>query len=674
MKIAGAVHFREWRILLILGLILRQASVALSSPPDPIPSRIQEKKQTLKSSPDSDSDLTGGFDALHYRLDLRFPLMSSRFSGTMTLTGMSLRPDLSAIGLHASGLTVRSVRVNDETAAFSESDGLLSVSLPGPSALNDTFQVRVDYEAEPNGIGFYYYDSCAYTMSEPSDARTWFPCKDVPWDKATAELVVTVPAGVEVASNGLLQSRIMSADGEWETFDWKTELPTATYLMCVTMSRHYSRWSDWNVFAGGDSLESQYYIFRWDSAKAREDFLHMTDAIAFFSDRFGPYPFEKYGMAEVAPFAYGGMEHQTMTTINSHWIRGDRSVEDGFVHELAHSWWGDAVTMDDWPDIWLNEGFATYCEALFSEHLYGKESFLSQVEVMRTTFFNQAQKYDFSVYNPPSGYLFNWGIEYNKGGFVLHMLRKTVGDEAFWKIMQTYYETYRYRNASTEDFQNVCESIHGAALDWFFNEWIYQSGYPTFDYSWEIRPQAGSGASVHIALRQAGHPQIPCRMPLDLRVENGVSGKRDTTVWLRRETERFVWTVPFKPDTLILDPENAVLAKFERISDIPDSVNEIHEAYFMRPIYPNPFSKSASVIVDSSIPFSGSSKNVRLCVYNLLGSKVRTLASSIRTDTLSFTGEWDGTDDSGRSLPSGVYVIRLEGDSVSVERKAVLSR
>jgi aminopeptidase N len=674
MKSVWTVPVRKGGVIVFLGLCLLKSAAAPSGPPDPAPPGMQEKKQALKGSPDSDSDPTAGFDALHYRLDLRFPLVSSRFSGTMTMTGKSLRPDLSAIGLHAAGLTIRSVSVGDETAAFIESGGLLSVTLPRHPAMNDTFRVRVDYAAEPNGVGFFYYDSCAYTMSEPSDARAWFPCKDVPWDKATAEMIVTVPAGVEAASNGLLRSRTRSDDGKWETFDWRTDLPVSTYLMCVTMSRNYARWSDWNVFAGGDSLESQYYIFKRDSSKAREDFLHMTDAIAFFSERFGPYPFEKYGMAEVAPFAYGGMEHQTMTTFNSHWIRGDRSVEDGFVHELAHSWWGDAVTLDDWPDIWLNEGFATYCEALFSENLYGKESFLSLVEVMRSTYFNQAKANDFAVYNPSPGDLFNWGIEYNKGGFVLHMLRKTVGDEAFWKILRTYFETYRYRNASTEDFRNVCESVYGETLDWFFNEWIYQAGYPTFDYSWEIRPADGSGASVQMTLRQINPPRIPFRLPLDFRAEGVSSGTRDTTVWIRRETETFEWRIPFHPDTVILDPENAALAQFERKSAIPDTVKEMHEDYSMRPIYPNPFNKNASVIVDSSIPFSIGTRNVRLCVYNLLGLKVRTLASSIRTDAPSFTREWDGSDDSGRSLPSGVYVIRLEGDSVSVERKAVLSR
>ena len=650
------------------------SAAAFSLSADPANNRLQEKKQLLKNRPDSDSDPFAGYDALHYRLELRFPLTSSHLSGAMTLTGRTLKQDLAAVALHARGMTIRSVTVDDAPAASAESDGILLIPLNGRPALNDTFRIRVEYWTEPDEAGFYFYDSCAYTMSEPTDARLWFPCKDVPWDKATAEVIATVPAGVEVASNGLLQARTLSDDGEWESFYWKTDLPIATYLICATMSRHYAVWSDWNVFAGGDSLESRYYVFKRDSAKAREDFLHMTAAIAFFSERFGPYPFEKYGMAEVTPFGFGGMEHQTMTTINARWIRGDRSVEDGLVHELAHAWWGDAVTLDDWPDIWLNEGFATYCEALFFERFYGKESFQSQIIGMRDAYFNQATKNDFAVYDPPEGGLFNWGIEYNKGGFILHMLRRTVGEEAFWKILQAYFITYRYGNASTGDFQKVCESVTGSDLDWFFNEWIFEPGYLFLEYYWEARPLKGSGTSLLVVLRQSGDPQNPFQAPIDIRIAGGASESRDTTVWVRNKTERIEWTVPFRPDTLILDPENNVLMKSERIPGIPDSIDNAPEVFSVQPNYPNPFNRSTRVTIGCNIPFSSTSRNVRLCVYNLLGERVRTLDSSIRSDTLSFTREWDGTDDSGRSLPSGVYVIRLEGGSVSVERKAVLRR
>jgi aminopeptidase N len=674
MKRFRTAQTRRRFILPVFCACFWRSTVALPFPEDPAASRLQEKKQTLKSHSDSDSDQISGYDVLHYRLELRFPLTSSHFSGTMTLTGRTLKQDLHAVALHARGMMIRSVTVDDTPVAAAESDGILSVPLNGHPALNDTFRIGVEYWTEPNEAGFYFYDSCAYTMSEPSDARLWFPCKDVPWDKATAEMIVTVPAGVEVASNGLLQGRTRSLDGEWETFHWKTDLPIATYLICATMSRHYAKWSDWNVFAGGDSLESQYYILRRDSARAREDFLNMTAAIVFFSERFGLYPFEKYGMAEVTPFGFGGMEHQTMTTINSHWIRGDRSVEDGFVHELAHSWWGDAVTLDDWPDIWLNEGFATFSEALFFEHFYGKESYQAQIQGMREAYFNQAKKNDFAVYDPPAGGLFNWGIEYNKGGYVLHMLRRTVGEEAFSEILQTYFITYRYGNASTADFQRICESVTGSALDWFFNEWIFEPGYMSLDYFWEATTPLGSQTSVRIVLQQQGAPQSPFQMPVDIRVSSATSGIRDTTVWVLNKTERFEWRIPFHPDTLMLDPENNLLLKSERVSSIPDSIGNPLEVYSLKPNYPNPFSRNTIVTVGCNIPFFSASGNVRLCVYNLLGAKVRTLASSIRSDTLTFTREWDGTDDSGSSLPSGVYVIRLEGDSISVERKAVLRR
>jgi hypothetical protein len=293
---------------------------------------------------------------------------------------------------------------------------------------------------------------------------------------------------------------------------------------------------------------------------------------------------------------------------------------------------------------------------------------------MRSAYFNQAKKNDFPVYAPPEGELFNWGIEYNKGGFVLHMLRRTVGEDAFRRILQNYFIAYRYGNASTRDFQGVCESVTGTAMDWFFNEWIFKPGYMTVQYSWESRPAGGPSASVLLRMRQTGDLENAFHMPLDIRARAGAAESRDTTVWVIHRTERFEWTLPFRPDTLIVDPENSVLLKSERVSSLPDSLDRPLEEYTLRPNYPNPFSRSTSVVVDCSIPFFMGSRNVRLCVYNMLGAKVRTLAPSIRADTLTFTREWDGRDDSGRSLPSGVYVIRLEGDSVSAERKAVLSR
>jgi aminopeptidase N len=227
-----------------------------------------------------------------------------------------------------------------------------------------------------------------------------------------------------------------------------------------------------------------YYVFREDSALAAYDFAnvpHMMDAFNYY---FGPYPFEKYGMVAVTPFAYGGMDHQTMTTINRSWINGTRANEFGIAHELAHQWWGDMVTMSDFRHIWLNEGFATYAEALFTEYFYGQNTYAPRIQWYQDYYFIYDEYYGrFPLFDPVA--IFN-AAEYFKGALVLHMLRGMMGDEAFFNGLRQYGQLYRYGNASTEDFRAVMEDVSGLSLFTFFHQWIYEPGYPELSVRLEL--------------------------------------------------------------------------------------------------------------------------------------------------------------------------------------------
>jgi aminopeptidase N len=628
------------------------------------------------------SELLDGYDALRYRINLVFPLVSNEFSGTVELSAAALEDGLSAIAVHSAGLWADSVFVDGVFVDAASNGAMLTVPLPRVLSRGDTFLVRVRYHAAPDKNGFYFYPLCAYTMSEPSDARAWVPCKDVPGDKAAVDVAVTVPAGVEAASIGALKRRTKSADGLWETFEWGTDLPVATYLVCVTLSSLYSVWSDRAATAAGDSIECLYYVFEWDSANARHDFVHVPDAVEFFSERFGAFPFEKYGMAEVKPFNYGGMEHQTMTTINSGWITGDMSLESGFVHELAHSWWGDAVTLDDWPSIWLNEGFATYCESLFEEFFYGKEAFVGNMRTSRNDYFEQAMTLDFPLYNPPRGQIFNWGIVYQKGACVLHMLRKTVGDGAFWEILRRYYETYRYGNASIGDFQSVCETVSGMDLDWFFSQWIYREGFPTILYAWTTEQAAGGRTEIVLTLRQGGDGASVFHLPMDVRYGSVAGGMADTCVWVLNPSETFRFETDAATDSLILDPDYWLVFKSMRVETLPDDGEGAGTLRCtLKPNFPNPFGNGTTIRVECAAgggatdPHSGipDLRSFRLAVYNLMGAKVRSLAVP-NSDSSSFTVPWDGTDDKGNALASGIYIFRLEGGDFTSQTKAVLRR
>jgi len=617
-------------------------------------------------------DSTHSFDVLHYRLNLMFPFSSSAFSGTITVTCRSCVDGLDKIQLDMVDLVADSVFLWKEKIDGVQKNGEITISLGKSMAIGDTFSVSIAYnkasQEENSYRGFYYYSMCAYTMSEPEDARYWFPCFDKPWDKATAELYVTVPRDVEVASIGLLEKKELSEDGKWETFHWRTEYPVATYLICVTMSKFYSRWSDWYVSPAGDSLEIVYYVFTRDSVKAKNDFVHMVDAVSFFSDRFGPYPFEKYGMAEVEPFYYGGMEHQTMTTFNSQWIQGNRAYESGFVHELSHMWWGDAVTLNNWPAIWLNEGFAVYSEALFIEHEYGQDAFQEKMDNVKNNYFFQTNSRDFPIYDPPAGELFNWGIIYNKGAWVLHMLRHVVGDENFWKILKTYYTTYRYSNASISEFKSVCESVSGMDLYWFFDEWIYNKGCPDLEYSWSSRFLSQNKYEVTLIIDQVQADAPLFQMPLDVRIDqDGVS--KDTTVWISEYSQSFVFLTNNQPKSIILDPDKWVLMKSEYKSGIKLREGKIPDHFALLPNFPNPFNARTTIYYD--LPASRAQWNVHLVVYNVRGECVRTLIERSQPPGRYWVS-WDGSDSQGKPLSTGIYILKLYSNGFEQEKKAVL--
>lgn len=614
-------------------------------------------------------DSSHTFDVLHYRLDLTFPLISSAFSGTVTAICRSNEAGLDEVTFHMVDLVTDSVTSEGERLSASQTAENIVISLGNPVAQGDTFTVSVAYHGSPDERGFYFYEMCAYTFAEPIDARHWFPCYDVPWDKATAELHVTVPEGVEVASIGVLEGREVSGDGAWETFHWRTIYPVATYLISVAMSEHYVRWSDWYISPEGDSTEISYYIFERDSAKARRDFVNMVAAMEFFSDCFGHYPFEKYGMAEVEPCPFGGMEHQTMTTINSSWIQGDRSRESGLVHELAHMWWGDAVTLNDWPAIWLNEGFAVYSEALFQEHYYGWDAFRGYMEYSKSTYISQTDSYDFPIYDPY--YLFNYGIIYKKGGWVLHMLRHVVGDDAFWMILKTYYETYKYSNATIPEFQSLCETVSGMDLGWFFQEWIYDMGYPKVEYSWESRFISSDLYEITINLNQFHSVGPRFRMPLDVRFE-GFEGTEDTTVWMEKPFESFAFLMDYKPTDVHLDPEGWILMEQEYMAGGIRRSDEIPDRFALFQNFPNPFNESTTIYYN--VPdFEGSRWNIRIVVYNILGELVRTLVERWE-DPGCYWIQWEGTDDWSRPVSTGVYVVEFSTDGFCQRRKVVLVR
>jgi aminopeptidase N len=594
------------------------------------------------------SDSTHSFDALRYSLNLKFPMQSAYYYGSMTLDLQVADSIINSITLDMIDMIADSVFNGTGRAEFTQDDSTINISLSGDYQFSDTISVQIFYHKNNSGVGYYHYDRNTYTITEPRDARYWFPCFDVPWDKALSDLAATVPENRLVASNGILDYVANNPADHTTTYYWVNNQQIATYLISFIIGEMAS-WTDYYIGPGNDSLPIYNICWREDSAKAAFDFENVPDMISVFSRLFGPYPFDKYGQGAVQPFPIGGMENQTMTTMNRTWITGDRLYEFGIAHELAHMWWGDYVTLSDWPHIWLNEGFATYASALYNEAHYGAGAFAENMAEDAAAYFEYDERVGRNpLYNPRE--LF--GVpEYSKGSWVLHMLRGIIGDDTFFAGLREYARRYGYGNASTSDFQQVMEETSHRDLEWFFQEWIYEQGYPEYYYAWNDSA-SGDNYHVHLEIAQFQNNAPAFTMPLKIRVIG--DSDYDFMVTNDRTFQSYDFVVDSKPFEVVIDPDNWVLKKVRPIdsNDHPDR-KPIPDFYTINSVYPNPFNSRTTIEIELTF-----GSNTEISAYDIQGRLIRRIYSGYLT-----TGKhrviWDGFDENHSELASGTYFIKL---------------
>ncbi|HTR99104.1 MAG TPA: M1 family aminopeptidase [Bacteroidota bacterium] len=600
------------------------------------------------------------YHVVSYRLDLAAAMVNEDFGGRNLIT-LVMKASADSLAFNQLKLQIDSVTVNGAPAAFTVSDAAEQfIVRPGPAAhAGDTLRVAVWYRRLPavarasDRLGWYYFNdtipglpaNLGYTMSETSDARCWMPCYDDPSEKSTAEMFITVPQGYVVASNGILAG-VTAAGGGSVTWHWSERYQVATYLMCTTISK-FANPSSLLVVAPGDTIPVEYFVWQKDSLSAAAFLPVVRQMITNLGRLYGPYPWEKYGMSAIVPFAYGGMEHQTITTLNEY-VATDTDV---VVHELAHQWWGDLVTCGTWKDIWLNESFATYSEALYRETLGGPPA----LRAWMTNALNfNLLSWTSAVYDPEGQglYLFS-DVVYSKGAWVLHTLRGAVGDSAFFRTLRLWRQTYGQKSAVTADFESTAEAASGASLVWFFNEWIYGPGYPVYSSAFNWTPGT---LSVRIAQQQdASWPTY--RMPLRVRAYGG-TGATTFTVLDTVRVQDFTLPLTAPPDSVVLDPDHQVLWK--RGDPIgPPLTNGTILAFSLGQNYPNPFNGTTEIpyVVPGVVSAAGTPVAVSLVVYDLLGRRVKTLVDAPRAPG-GYYAKFDGT-----ALASGVYFYRLRASS-----------
>jgi len=513
-------------------------------------------------------------DVLHYDLEIEILPSQTRLIGSNTMTIRAVADGVSSFDFQLdSPLATTELLVNGAPAAWVRlSPSTIRVTLDRAYQPDEQFTITVGYNGIPvsRGFGSINFTSAGgqpsvFTLSEPYYSHTWWPVKDDNNDKATADLRFIVPSNLTVASNGLLLGT-ESLSGSRSRFHWKTEYQTTPYLFCFSAAV-YNEFTDvWNY--GPVSMPLQYLIYPGsNTASNRNAWLITNDMLTVFSDLFGVYPFheEKYGIYQ---FGFGGgMEHQTF------------SGQGGFsasltAHELGHQWWGDMITCATWSDIWLNEGFATYSEALWEEFKPGSSGTAALVSAMnarRPTQFG-GTVYVFTTTDPSR--IFSTNYSYRKGAWVVHMLRYIVGDETFFDILSEYRERYAYKTATTEQFIAVAEEVAGRDLRWFFDPWLFELGAPTYRYAWR-NVNAGGRAWVEVYVNQNQSASwATFSMPIDVTTRvGGVDVPH--TVFNTARAQHFLLPVNASATTFAFNINSRVLATSQTTTTFVESPPKI---------------------------------------------------------------------------------------------------
>ncbi|MEZ5417259.1 MAG: M1 family metallopeptidase [Vicinamibacterales bacterium] len=505
-------------------------------------------------------------DVEHYAFELGLGDADDRLAGVATIdlrfTGAgqtTLRFDLVSRDASGTGMVVDGVSAGGTNLAFEHRDQVLTVTLPRPSAEGERLRLRIAYAGVPRSglkIGANRHgDRTFFSDNWPDKARHWLPTVDHPYDKATSEMIVTAPAYYQVVSNGLLVEETDLPGGQRRTH-WRQSVPIATWLYALGVARFAVQ--HLGTFEGAPI---QTWVFAQDRDAGFHDFAVPTrDALAYYADRIGPFSYEKLANVQSNSVS-GGMEAASAIFYSDGSVTGDRSVRwrNVVIHEIAHQWFGNAVTEHDWDDVWLSEGFATYFTLLFIEHQYGRDEFLRGLEDSRRRVLEfDRTRPDYRVVHDNLGDMsqVTTGQTYQKGAWVLHMLRGMIGDDAFWTGVRSYYQRYRDRNASTADFRAEMERASGRDLRRFFDEWLTRGGVVRLAGEWEYRADS---RAVVLRLTHADARRTYA-MPLQVAVyERENATPVITTVDLSEASQEVRIAVTGRPERVVLDPDHFVL-------------------------------------------------------------------------------------------------------------------
>lgn len=512
-------------------------------------------------------------DIIHYAFNLQLSDSTDEIIGKANILVLFKKADTRRVRLDLAnkteqrfgkGMSVESVTYNNRILEFTHKNDELYILLDAPAAKDKMGEFVIQYKGIPaDGLRIgptKYGDRSFFCENWPNRARHWLPTVDHPYDKATSEFIVTAPSRYKVISNGLLQEESL-INKNFKLTHWKQSVPVSCWLFVLGVAEFAVK--NESVF---DGKLIQTWVYPKDRAAGFYDFANPSkQVLQFFSDYIGPYVYEKLANIQ-SPSVGGGMETSSAIFYAENLINGkaDERLQDVVIHEIAHQWFGNAVTESTWDDAWLSEGFATYFTLLFQEHADGQEKYIEGLK--------KAKNYIASYYKKDSAFSIvdnrtaetgpvTSGITYQKGAWVLHMLRTLMGTDQFKKGIRAYYSKYLNANASTNDFILEMEKVSHKNLKPFFTQWLNRPGVPKITGDWKYDSLS---KEIIINLHQVNAADVLYDMPLEIQVNEAGSNKSiDVNFTINKKTAVYKIHANKKPALLIPDPKTSLLADID---------------------------------------------------------------------------------------------------------------
>jgi len=517
-------------------------------------------------------DRNAGF--VHMSLDMTPDFQQRTIAGTVTFTLQPIAGPLAELELNAADMNIVSVESSEKIQAWQVTTDRLILTFASAVPAGHETRVSIRYNAQPEKglyfrtpeMGYKPGDEHLFTQGEALDNRFWYPCPDAPNEKFTTEITCHVPDGMTVLSNGRLVSQEKDSSGR-TAFHWSQEKPHANYLVSLVAGYFKS------VEDKHKDTPLALYVPPSDIQEAPNSFRETSDIMDFYEHEIGvPFPWAKYYQVIVQDFMEGGMENTSLTTLTESTLftpatENLRNSQGLVAHEMAHQWFGDLVTCKDWSHIWLNEGFATFYASLYDGHKNGPDSMLYgfygtarrllNASNDEGTIVNRKFTHPDDIFGP---------LPYQKGSWVLRMLRAQLGEDLYRRCIKTYLERHQYGSVVTEDLSAVIEELSGRSYDQFFDQWVYHARFPELaaSYSWDEKTKL---AKISLQQKQTlGEDVLLFNFPWTVAF-SGPSGRVEKTITVKDQSEDFYFSLPEAPASVRLDPRLEVLTKIS--FDVP---------------------------------------------------------------------------------------------------------